>query len=83
MENTHQAYDILISWSEVDQAYVTRVPELAGCMADGETPQSAIENTYAVIKEWLEVAKELGRAIPKPRAYAGLAADSPMIYGNA
>ena len=30
-------YELIIYWSEVDNAYLAEVPELAGCMADGET----------------------------------------------
>jgi predicted RNase H-like HicB family nuclease len=28
-------YEIIIYWSEIDDAYIAEVPELAGCMADG------------------------------------------------
>ena len=30
-------YEIAIYWSFDDQAYLAEAPELAGCMADGET----------------------------------------------
>ena len=42
-------------------------------MADGKTYEEAVENVQKVIREWVEVAKELGREIPKPKgklAYA-------------
>ena len=28
-------YEVIIYWSESDQAFVAEVPELAGCAADG------------------------------------------------
>ena len=59
-------YEIIIFWSEEDQAYIATVPELAGCMADGATPDEALKNAQMVISEWIETAKELGREIPKP-----------------
>ncbi|HEX8565835.1 MAG TPA: type II toxin-antitoxin system HicB family antitoxin [Pyrinomonadaceae bacterium] len=60
-------YEIVIYWSEKDQAFIAEVPELAGCMADGESYQQALANAEIVIQEWIETAKELGRAIPKPK----------------
>lgn len=60
-------YEMIIYWSEIDQAYLAEVPELAGCMADGATYREAVENAEQVIAEWLETAKELGRDIPEPK----------------
>lgn len=60
-------YEIIIFWSDEDQAYIAEVPELPGCMADGRTYQEAIANAEVVIREWIETATELGRPIPQPR----------------
>jgi predicted RNase H-like HicB family nuclease len=60
-------YEVIIYWSEEDEAYVAEVPELAGCMADGATYQEALANAEVVIQEWLETASELGRTIPEPK----------------
>ena len=60
-------YEMIIYWSEEDQAYIAEVPELAGCMADGSSYQEAVNNAEQVITEWLETAKELGRYIPESR----------------
>ncbi len=60
-------YEIIIYWSDEDDAYIAEVPELPGCMADGKTYDEVLENVTQVIKEWLETAKELGREIPKPK----------------
>lgn len=59
-------YSMIISWSELDQCYLVSVPDLPGCMADGETPQKAVENAQTIINEWIETAEMLGREIPKP-----------------
>ncbi len=66
-------YELIIFWSEEDQRYLVEVPELPGCMADGETYQEAIKNAETVISEWIETAQSLGREIPQPKgrlAYA-------------
>ncbi|MDB9312485.1 type II toxin-antitoxin system HicB family antitoxin [Spirulina sp. CS-785/01] len=60
-------YKIIINWSEEDQAFIAEVPELAGCAADGETYQDALQNVEIVMQEWIETAQELGREIPKPQ----------------
>lgn len=60
-------YEVIIYWSEEDKAFIAEVPELAGCMADGETYQEALANAEITIKEWIETAKELGRSIPEPK----------------
>jgi predicted RNase H-like HicB family nuclease len=60
-------YEMIIYWSEEDQAYIAEVPELPGCAADGQTYQEALANAEVVIQEWLETARELGRLIPTPK----------------
>ena len=60
-------YKIIIYWSHEDQAFIAEVPELTGCMADGNTYQQAIANAEVVMQEWLDTAKELGRTIPEPK----------------
>ncbi len=56
-------YEIIIFWSEEDDAYLAAVPELSGCMADGQTYREALEKAKVLIREWIETAKELGRPI--------------------
>ena len=46
--------------------WLAEVPELPGCMSDGETPQEAIENVMDAIGCWIEAAEEDGRPIPAP-----------------
>jgi predicted RNase H-like HicB family nuclease len=58
-------YEIIIYWSEDDRAYIAEVPELPGCAADGTTYQKALAQAEAVIDEWIEAARELGRPVPE------------------
>ncbi len=60
-------YEIIIYWSQEDEAFIAEVPEWAGCAADGPTYQEALSNVENVIQEWLETAKVLGRLIPQPK----------------
>jgi predicted RNase H-like HicB family nuclease len=60
-------YELIIYWSEKDNAFLVEIPELPGCMADGQTYQEAVANAEIIIKEWIETAQELGRHIPIPK----------------
>jgi len=37
--------------------YLASVPELPGCMSDGETPEEALRNVQEAIASWLEFEK--------------------------
>lgn len=60
-------YEVIVWWSEKDQAYIAEVPELPGCMSDGGTYEETLRNIQLIISEWIETAKELGREIPEPK----------------
>ncbi len=60
-------YEIIIYWSDEDEAFIAEVPELPGCAADGATYKQALANPEVVIREWIETARELGRSIPEPK----------------
>ncbi|MDH4087039.1 MAG: type II toxin-antitoxin system HicB family antitoxin [Nitrospira sp.] len=60
-------YEIVLYWSKDDHAFIAEVPELAGCAADGTTYQEALANVEIVIREWIEIAKKLGRRISEPK----------------
>jgi len=66
-------YEIIIFWSSENNAFVAKVPDLPGCMADGKTYQEALNNAEKIIEEWIETATKLGRHVPEakgPLAYA-------------
>lgn len=60
-------YEVILYWSEDDQAFIAEAPELPGCMSDGESYQQALANLETIIQEWIETARELGREIPVPK----------------
>jgi predicted RNase H-like HicB family nuclease len=60
-------YEIIIYWSEKDEAFIAEVPELSGCMADGNSYKSALLNVQEIISEWIETAELTGRPIPEPK----------------
>lgn len=63
---THK-YEVIIFWSDDDQAFVAEVPELAGCAAHGDTPETALREAQKAISLWIDTAREFGDAIPAPK----------------
>ena len=60
-------YEVIIYWSNDDDAFIAEVPELPGCMAHGDTQESALENANQAIQLWIETAEEFGDPIPEPK----------------
>jgi predicted RNase H-like HicB family nuclease len=71
----HLEYAVLISPLSVEDGggFLATVPDLPGCMSDGETPEEAVTNVQDAILAWIEAARELGREIPAPSRQAALA----------
>lgn len=60
-------YEVILYWSDEDQAVIAEIPELPGCAADGPTYEAALANVQRVRDEWFQTARDLGREIPKPK----------------
>ncbi|MGK9050241.1 type II toxin-antitoxin system HicB family antitoxin [Neorhizobium sp. CSC1952] len=61
-------YSVLVSPlpTEDGGGFLATVPDLPGCVSDGETPQEAISNVEDAIASWIEAAHDMGRDIPQP-----------------
>ncbi len=60
-------YEVILYWSNADQAFVAEVPELPECAAHGNTSEEALKNVQDAMTLWLDVAKSQGDPIPEPR----------------
>jgi len=60
-------YEIIIYWSKEDDAFIAEVPELLGCMAHGDTPETALKNAKEATQLWIDTAKEFGDVVPEPK----------------
>ena len=67
MMTNESRYEIILYWSNEDQAFIAEVPELPGCAADGATYVDALTNVQKIIDEWIETARDLGRQVPEPK----------------
>lgn len=66
-------YEVIIYWSEEDQAFVAEVPELPGCAAHGATQQAALSSAQQAIQLWIDTARECGDPVPVPKGRLALA----------
>lgn len=60
-------YEIILYWSTEDNAFVAEVPELPGCMAHGDSQESALASVKEAMQLWLDTAREFGAPIPQPK----------------
>jgi predicted RNase H-like HicB family nuclease len=72
---TELRYPVVIEPLSADDGggFLATVPDLPGCMSDGETPEEALVNVQDAILCWIEAAHELGRDIPPPSRVAAIA----------
>jgi predicted RNase H-like HicB family nuclease len=66
-------YEVVIYWSDADDAFIADVPELPGCVAHGDTREEALANAERAIDLWLDVARKRGREIPRPKEHLRVA----------
>ena len=60
-------YEVIIYWSNEDEAFVAEVPQLPGCAAHGATHESALKEVGKTVDLWLDTAREFGDPIPEPK----------------
>lgn len=60
-------YEIILYWSQDDEAFVAEVPELPGCAAHGSTQESALANANDAVQLWIDTALEFGDPVPEPK----------------
>ncbi len=74
---TASAYPLLVEPLPAEEGggFVAIVPDLPGCMSDGETPQEAVANVQDAILAWIEAARDLGHPVPAPSRHLNVAAE--------
>jgi predicted RNase H-like HicB family nuclease len=69
MESTILKYEVIIFWSDEDDAFVAMAPELEGCSAFGDTYEDALREMREAMMLWLDTAREFGDRIPEPKGH--------------
>jgi predicted RNase H-like HicB family nuclease len=60
-------YAMVVFWSDEDKCWISTAPDLDPCSAHGDTPDEALAELKVAIGAVLEVKKEMGSPIPKPK----------------
>ena len=60
-------YEIILYWSNGDQAFVAEASELPGRMAHGDDQETASQKIKDAMGFWIDRAQELGRLVPQPK----------------
>lgn len=63
--------------------FVGLVPDLQGCISDGETREEALENVQQAMAEWLDLKKSQGLDFPRPGVSIERAAQERQSLMNA
>ena len=62
MKKAHYA----VVFEKAENNWAAYVPDLPGCMSDGDTPEEAIEHGKDALRSFLLTLREFGDAIPAP-----------------
>jgi antitoxin HicB len=62
-------YSVLVEPLSEDDGcgFIATVPDLPGCMSDGETPAEALAIIEDAIAVWIEAAGDMGHPVPQPK----------------
>ena len=60
-------YEVILYWSNEDDAFVAEVPELPGCMAHSASQEAALKQVKEAIGLWRDTALRFGDPIPEPK----------------
>ncbi len=60
-------YEIIMYWSNEDDAFVAEAPELPGCAAHSDTQEMALAEVKQAMDLWGDMAREFGDPIPEPK----------------
>ena len=60
-------YEIIIYYSDEDKAFIAEAPELPGCIAHGDSHETALANIKDAMALWIKTATEFNDPIPAPK----------------
>ena len=73
-------YKVVYYYSFDDECYLAVIPDLPGCISDGNTIAEAIKNVRDFAKDWIEITSERGEDIPEPSFIGYLESNNISIF---
>lgn len=67
-------YVKIVEWSDEDGVFVGQCPGVIGPCCHGEDEVEVYRELVGIVEEWLELARQDGRALPRPTAGTNVAA---------
>ena len=65
-------FRVVLEWNEEGEGYTVTVPDLPGCVTEGDTVEEALANAREAIRGYLKALEKLGRPVP--------VGDAPPVY---
>lgn len=62
---SEEVYQILLTWSERQQAVLAEAPEVPGCSAVGATYEAALAAIQEKMRHWVETTQRVGHRLPQ------------------
>lgn len=66
-----------------DEVWGVRIPDLPGCVGGGRTPEEAISNATAALREVAAYRQTAGINLPPPRSVMEVLREEPLVQGEA
>jgi len=67
MVDTSKYIIVVAPLSEEDGGgFIAKIPDLPGCMGDGDTRESAVKDAMNAMVEWIDAYQKMGRTVPEP-----------------
>ncbi|MDQ3061442.1 MAG: type II toxin-antitoxin system HicB family antitoxin [Acidobacteriota bacterium] len=67
MRKPADIYEKTVYWSDEDNCFIGMCPELIYGGVHGDNPVEVFKELLEVVDEWVEIFKEDGKPLPKPK----------------
>jgi predicted RNase H-like HicB family nuclease len=64
LEASH--YPVIVEWSDEDQLFLAKLPDLGGLIVHGSTPEEALRKSTRSAAQYLAAMRKLGEHVPEP-----------------
>lgn len=59
-------YPVVVEWSDEDQIFLAKLPDLSGLIVHGSNPEEALQKPARSAEQHLAALRQLGEPVPEP-----------------